>query len=128
MKKDKKEIFVEKPEKFGEKLFEEITEKKKKKEEREKLLAEEENFTRENLEREIKLMKLGPNLQNEAVKKAKQIKALNIQGKIKNLLVLADEMGVSFAVKVAEEMQDPYTLDVFHDILAREGLFKKFKK
>lgn len=128
MKKDKKEIFVDKPEKLGERIFEEIAEKEREKEEREKILIEEEKFLREKLEKEIKLMKLNPSLQDEAAKKVKQIKSLNIQGKIKKLLALVDELGVSFAIKVAEDMQDPYTLDIFHDILARESFFKKFKK
>lgn len=128
MKKDKKEIFTEKPEKLGEKIVEELYEREKKKAERKEFLAEEEKLIKEKLEREIKLMKLSPKLQDAAVKKAQKIKSLDIQGKIKNLLAISDEMGVSFAVKVAEDMQDPYTLDIFHDILAREGLFKRFKK
>jgi len=128
MKKDKREIFVEKPEKLGEKLVEEIYEREKKKAERKEFLAESERIIKEKLEKEIKLMKLDPQLADEAVKKARQIKSLNIQCKIKNLLAIAEEMGISFAVKVAEDMQDAYTLDVFHDILAREGLYKKFKK
>ena len=125
MKKDKKEISVERPEKLAERVFEEIVEKKA---EEKEVLREEEKIIREKLEREIKLMKFSPQLQDEATKKAQKIKFLNVQGKIKNLLVLAREQGVSFAVKVAEGLNDPYTLDVFHDILAREGLFKKFKK
>lgn len=128
MKKTKQEILTEKPEKLGEKIVEEIHEREKKKAERKEFLTEQEKFIREKLEREIKLMKLSPKLQDDAVKKAQQIKTLDIQGKIKNLLAISDEMGVSFAVKVAEDMQDPYTLDIFHDILAREGLFKKYKK
>lgn len=128
MKKDKKEVGVEKPEKLGEKIIEEIYEKEREKAEKKESLQEQERLIREKLEREIKLMKLSPKLQDDAVKKAKQIKTLNIKGKIKNLLAIADEMGVSFAVKVAEDMHDPYTLDTFHDLLAREGFFKKFKK
>ena len=110
---------------MAERVFEEIVEKKA---EEKEVLREEEKIIREKLEREIKLMKFSPQLQDEATKKAQKIKFLNVQGKIKNLLVLAREQGVSFAVKVAEGLNDPYTLDVFHDILAREGLFKKFKK
>jgi hypothetical protein len=125
VKKNKKEIFVEKPEKLAERVFREIVEKK---EEEKEILKEEERMIREKLEREIKLMKFSPQRQDEATKKAQKIKALNVQGKIKNLLVLAREEGVSFAVKVAEGLNDPYTLDIFHDILARESLFKKFKK
>jgi hypothetical protein len=124
----KKEIIKEKPEKLGGKITEEIQEIEKKKAEEKEFLTEEEKFLKEKLEREIKLMKFSPKLQDEATKKAQKIKTLDIRGKIKNLLAVAEEMGVSFAVKVAEDMEDPYTLDIFHDILAREGLFKKYKK
>lgn len=128
MKKDKKEIDVGMQEELGEKIIEELYQKEKEKTERMEFLAEQERIIREKLEKEIKLMKLSPKLQDNAVKKAQQIKTLNVQGKIKNLLAIAEEMGVSFAIKVAEDMKDPYTLDIFHDLLAREGLFKKFKK
>ncbi|MBU4298424.1 DUF4962 domain-containing protein, partial [Patescibacteria group bacterium] len=97
MKKDKREIFVEKPEKLGEKLVEEIYEREKKKAERKEFLAESEKIIKEKLEKEIKLMKLDPQLEDEAVKKARKIKSLNTQGKIKNLLAIAEEMGISFA-------------------------------
>ena len=124
---EEKEVFKEGPEELAKKIFDEIKEKKERGEEKEFLTAEE-KIIKEKLRREIKLMKINPELQDEARKKAQEIKALDVQGKIKNLLLAAEQEGVAFAVKIAEGLKDPYLLDVFHDILARDGLFKRFKK
>ncbi len=127
MSGEEKEVFKESPEELAKRIFEEIQEKKERGEEKEFLTAEE-KIIKEKLRREIELMKINPELQDEARKKAQEIKALDVQGKIKNLLLAAEEEGVTFAVKIAEGLKDPYLLDVFHDILARDGLFKRFKK
>jgi len=124
---EEKEVFREGPEELAKRIFEEIQEKKERGEEKEFLTAEE-KIIKEKLRREIELMKINPELQDEARKKAQQIKELDVQGKIKNLLLAAEQEGVAFAVKIAEGLKDPYLLDVFHDILARDGLFKRFKK
>lgn len=114
---EKKEISEE----AKERLYPEEKEKKEKKE----LLTEEEKVIREELEREIEIMKLSPQLQDDAQKKAQQIKDLDVKGKLKQLLVLAEEKGVGFAVEVAKNMKDPATLDTLHDILAKDGFYKK---
>ena len=127
MSGEEKEIFREKPEELADRVFEKIQEKKERGEEKEFLTAEE-KIVKEKLRREIELMEISPELQDEARKKAQKIKALDVQGKIKNLLLAAEEEGVAFAIKIAEGLKDPYLLDVFHDILVRDGLFKRFKK
>ena len=127
MSGEEKEVFKESPEELAKRIFEEIQEKKERGEEKEFLTAEE-KIIKEKLRREIELMKINPELQDEARKKAQEIKELDVQGKIKNLLLAAEQEGVAFAVKIAEGLKDPYLLDVFHDILARDGLFKRFKK
>lgn len=48
--------------------------------------------------------------------------------KIKKLLLVARQKGVVWAVNVAKKMDDPYMLDMFHDALAKEGFYKKFKQ
>ena len=68
------------------------------------------------------------NLKKESENKAKQIQVLGEEEKIENLLKLAKEKGVAYAVKVAQDMNDPYILDIFHDVLVREGMWKKFEK
>ncbi len=133
MKEDKKETeeikepFPEEPEekRISEEAVERLHPKEEEKKERKELLTEEEKVIREELEREIEIMKLSPQLQDDAQKKAQQIKDLDVKGKLKQLLVLAEEKGVGFAVEVAKNMKDPATLDTLHDILAKDGFYKK---
>jgi hypothetical protein len=106
----------------GLELYEREKEKPKKPEEKEA-----ERAMREKLEKEIEEMQISPELTVEARKKAKKIKDLDQKGKIKRLLEIAQEKGVSFAVEVAKDTKDPFILDIFHDILAKEGLYKKFR-
>ena len=89
---------------------------------------EAERAMREKLAKEIEEMQISPELAVEARKKAKKIKDLDQKGKIQRLLELAQGKGVSFAVEVAKDTKDPFILDIFHDVLAKEGLYRKFKK
>lgn len=127
--KKPKEIREPIPERPGEKIEEEkIIEEERIKEEKKELLSERERVIREELEREIAMMELSPELKEEAKKKAKEIESLDERGKLKRLLDLAQEKGVGFAVGVARNMADPHTLDTLHDILAKDELYKKFMK
>jgi len=130
IKKDKnkieKEIGLGEPKKLIEEVFKEIAEKK---EEGKEVLSEEEELIRKKIEREIELIKTTKEEDEVIEKKAQKIKQLDAQAKIKKLLVIAKEDGVSFAVKIAQKLNDPYILDIFHDILVsliNKG--KKFKK
>jgi hypothetical protein len=123
---EKEPIF--KKERAPKEIVEELYREKKEELEKRELLTEKEKAIREKLEEEIVKIKLSPTLTDEAKKKAIQIKSLNEKGKLKNLLDIVKTNGVAFAVDVARRMNDPYILDIFHDILAREGLYKKFKK
>lgn len=93
-----------------------------------KELSLEEKMAHEAIEQELKLMDHDDNLKKESENKAKQIQAMGDEDKIDNLLKIAKEKGVAYAVKVAKSMNDPYVLDIFHDVLVREGLWKKFKE
>jgi hypothetical protein len=114
---------------IAEKLYQEKEKKlKEEKPEEKELFLKKERIIKEKLEEEILKIKLNPTLTDEAKKKAVQIKSLNEKEKLEYLLDMAKTNGVAFAVTVAKKMNDPYILDIFHDILAREGLYKKFKK
>ncbi len=127
IEKEQKEAIPGK-ERIGEKVVEELYTEKKEELEKRELLSEQEKIIREKLEREVAKMKLSPQLQDEVQKKTQQIKDLDKKGKLKKLLDLAEEKGVAFAIGVAKDMKDPYTLDIFHDILVRNQLYKKFGK
>lgn len=62
----------------------------------------------------------------EILKETEKIKGQNAQRQISYLLYLAQNKGLSYAIKIAKETKDPYLIDLFHDILAKEGMFKKF--
>ena len=89
-------------------------------------LTEEEKQTRRELEEEIEKIKLSPQTKVQARKQAEEMKKQSAKGKIQHLLDLAQAQGVAYAVEVVRKMDDPYLLDLFHDILAKQGLFKKF--
>lgn len=93
-----------------------------------KELTLEEKEKKEKLREEIEKAKLPSEKEVEAFKEAEEIKKQSVQGKIKNLLDLAQSKGLSYAVKVAKETKDPLLIDLFHDILVKEGLFEKFPK
>ncbi len=88
--------------------------------------VENKEIVESQIRQEIEKMQLNPALEDEAKKKANRIEFLGEQEKIEHLLVMAQEKGLAFAIRVAKEMNDPYLLDVFHDVLAKEGFYKKF--
>lgn len=49
-------------------------------------------------------------------------------GKIKKLLTVASTKDLYAAVELAKQTKDPYLIDLFHDILAKDQLYLKFKK
>jgi len=79
----------------------------------------------EKLRKEIDLMESDERAKKEAKKKAEKIEFLAEKEKIEQLLKIARERGVAFSVQVAKKINDPYLLDIFHDILAQEGFYKK---
>lgn len=82
----------------------------------------------EELKREIEMMELDENLKQEAEEKAKKITFLGDEEKLEHLLAIAKEKGLVYSVKVAKNMNDPFLLDTFHDILAKQGFYQKFAK
>jgi len=125
---NKKEKIEEKErEKISEKVVEEWYPEEKEVLEK-KELTEKEKEERERLKKEIEKEKLPYEVKIEIQKEAEMIKRKIARGKIKHLLDLAQTQGIAYAVEVARKMDDPYLLDIFHDILVKEGLYKKFLK
>jgi len=73
-------------------------------------------------------MDLDDNLKIHMQSQAQEIQSLEENEKVKSLLKIAKEKGVIFSVNVAKKMNDPYILDTFHDVLAKEGYYKEFLK
>lgn len=80
------------------------------------------------LRREIEMMELDEATKQEASKGVQRLEFLGQKEKIEHLLKIAHEKGVLTAVQMAKEMNDPYLLDVFHDLMAKEGFYKSFFK
>jgi len=98
-------------------------------EEKEKMETgvEEEKEIIERLEKEVELMQESSSqIEDEAKEKAQKIKELDAEGKLRGLLDLAQAKGLLFSIAAARAMDDPYILDVFHDLLIREGFYRKF--
>lgn len=120
---------IEKSQQEKEKITEEIINKwfKERKEEKEiKELSFEQE--KEKLKREIEKIELSPQKEIEVQKEIEFLRMKSVEGKIRHLLDLAQSKGVAFAVKVAKETKNALIIDLFHDILAKDELFKKFPK
>lgn len=124
--KSRKEIPFEERRDVWEKAREEAISLEKKELQKKRISPEDEETIKRQIIKEIEMMELTPELQDEAVQKAKKIEFLGEKEKLEHLLKIAKERGVEFAVKVAENMNDHYVLDIFHDILVKEGFYKKF--
>ncbi|MGC9031165.1 MAG: hypothetical protein ACP5H7_00065 [Minisyncoccia bacterium] len=103
-----------------EKIKEKIAEIKEKK------LLEEEKMIKENIEKQISQFKPSPKIEKISQQKWEKIKDLDIEKKIFELLKIAENKGISFAVNIAQKSKDPYLLDLFHDILAKNEYYKNF--
>ncbi|MEK7664265.1 MAG: hypothetical protein AAB340_02400 [Patescibacteria group bacterium] len=82
----------------------------------------------QQLKERVEKTELDDSLKIGAAAEAQSIKALDEEKKIKKLLELTKSKGVIYAVNVAKKMDDPYVLDLLHDILAKEGYYKSFMK
>ncbi|MGB2762048.1 MAG: hypothetical protein WBC21_00715 [Minisyncoccales bacterium] len=121
-----KKIEKEPGKEYREEIFPKETIKKREEILEKKELTEEEKEVKKEIEKEIEKVKLSPQAKVQARKQAEDIKKGTVKGKIQHLLDLAQSQGLAYAVEVARKMDDPYLLDLFHDTLAKKGLFKKF--
>ena len=80
------------------------------------------------LKDQIEKMHLDNDLKAQVQTDATSAQPLEEQKKIKYLLALAQKKGVVYAVNVAKNMDDPYLLDKFHDLLIEKGYYKEFIK
>ncbi len=92
-----------------------------------KELENPELVSKEELKKKIEEMHLDPNLAQQSKTHANDISSLPEKEKLETLLKSAKEKGVIYAINVAKNMNNPYLLDTFHDLLAKEGYYKEFK-
>ncbi len=104
-----------------------VVEKEAQAEERERQIEKEAQKAKdkeEQIKKEIELSSLAAH--TEEVKEQEAQKKLEVKGKIKELLDIAAEKGLEHAIKQAQQMNDPFLLDLFHDVLAKEAMYKNY--
>ena len=89
-------------------------------------LTEEEKVIKEQIEKQITQLKSSLKTEILAEKKWQKIKEADVERKLVELIKIAKTKGISFANQVAQKGNDPYILDLFHDILAKDGYYKNF--
>ncbi len=62
------------------------------------------------------------------LKKKEEDKKTAVKERIKELLRLAEEKGLQQSIKQAEKENDPFLLDLYHDVLAKNNAYKKYLK
>ncbi len=90
-----------------------------------------ETLSREDLQKARELvegMQIDDDAKAQAAVSAQSLAGSEEQVKLAQLLKLAKEKGVIFAVKTAQKLNDPYLLDMLHDKLAESGHYKEFLK
>ncbi len=83
---------------------------------------------KQRIEKEIEQTQSPYQTRKQSQKDAEDIKKQAVQGKIQRFLDLARTQGVVEAIQAVRKMNDPYLLDLFHDALAKQGLYKEFLK
>lgn len=64
--------------------------------------------------------------EEEEKKEKEEEKKLLVKRDIKNLLAIAEEKGLEYSIKEAQKRNDPFLLDIYHDVLAKDAAYKRF--
>ncbi len=60
------------------------------------------------------------------LKKEEEEKKMIVKSKIKLFLALGEKKGLEYSINEVKKENDPFLLDLYHDVLAKDGSFKKF--
>lgn len=82
---------------------------------------------KQSIREKIEKTDIDDSLKMQASSQAKDLSSMKDDEKIKELLEIAHKKGVVYAVTVAKKTGDSYLVDMFHDTLAKEGLYKQIK-
>ncbi len=69
-----------------------------------------------------------PPVETKDVKSEEELKRETIKVRVKELLDIGEKKGLIHAIEKAKRSDDPFLLDVFHDILAKDGNYKNILK
>ena len=89
--------------------------------------VEGEENVRELLERKAEEMEVTPDIKEDIRTHVASAKTSGDgQATVQRLIQVVRAKGVPFGIKVAKEMDDPYVLDLLHDTLAKDNLYKQY--
>lgn len=77
------------------------------------------------LREKIEATDIDDSLKMQALSQAQDLSSMKEGEKIKELLKMAHEKGIVYAVAVAKKTDDSYLLDTLHDTLVKEGFYKQ---
>jgi hypothetical protein len=63
---------------------------------------------------------------DDDLRREEEEKKLTVKNKIKLLLAIGEKKGLEYSIKEAKKANDPFLLDIYHDVLAKDGAYKKF--
>lgn len=66
--------------------------------------------------------------EEEEIKKREEEKKLVVKNKVRYLLKIGEEKGLEHSIKEAKKENDPFLLDIYHDVLAKDGAYKRLLK
>ena len=114
------------PEELREELLEDLAEREAQREEERVPTGREDRV--EELKQRAAQVTLTPEEEQEAERHKAEVGALEKDAQVQRLLQIAEAKGVIFAVKVAAGLDDAYTIDRLHDVLAQDERYKDFLK
>ncbi len=96
----------------------------------EKGVSEKKPERRESQEKEVPPPQFTPSYKRDSdeKKEEEENKKLLVKREIKHLLALAEEKGLQHSIKEAQKKNDPFLLDIYHDVLAKDAAYKNFIK
>ncbi len=62
----------------------------------------------------------------ESKKVKEEEKKLLVKREIRQLLAIAENKGLQESIKEARKKNDPFLLDIYHDVLAKDAAYKNF--
>jgi len=91
------------------------------------VLTLKEQESRKRLEEDVLKWKQNiPNASDDQDGEEENLAETQLQEKVKKLLLVAQKRGLMKSIDLAKKSNDPYLIDLYHDILCKDDLYLKF--
>jgi len=91
-----------------------------------KELTPNEKELKKQLQEKMEGIQLSAPVQQQTAQAAQDLSTQSLEQKVKQLLDFAQTKGLEYSVDIAKKTNDPLLIDLYHDILAKDGYFQKF--